>query len=227
MKSYNEYIENYHKRLVEEELLDEGFKEFIKGLLDKGKILAKDAANKFKNVSFQLKNKLDKIKDSANMLTIKSLNSVEKVRDFIKKHPQLVWLVLVAIVAGYLVFPSSAHGAVASQDQIKDLSSNMSDFINFAGNPNQASINIDATGKPFYSFFLDIFDVSLKNNTDITKIIEDLYTNFTKALNEFLLNNKMFKQVQIDNPDKALDVYNFIYNKIANNLVKKALTFGG
>jgi len=205
MKNYTQYLDNYFNTV---ELLDEG--------------IISDIGNKFKSLASTVKSKLEKIKSSAEMMAIKALNSVEGVKDFIKKHPTAVWLVFAAIIAGYLILPREAHAAIASPDQLKDLSTSMP--IELIGTVQNPSISINATSPQFTEFFKKILDISLMGNTNPVDTLQHVVTNFGDSLKEFLLKSDLFKKIHETDPSKAKEIFTFAYNKIAKTLMDKTLS---
>lgn len=207
MKNYTKYLDSYFN-VVSIELLDEG--------------IISDIGNKFKSLASTIKNKLEKIKGSAELMAIKALNSVEGIKEFIKKHPNTVWLVFAAIIAGYLILPKEAHAALASPDQVKDLATSMP--IELIGTVQNPSISINATTPQFTEFFKKILDISLAGNTNPADTLQHIIANFGDSLKEFLLKSDLFKKIHETDPSKAKEIFTFAYNKIAKTLMDKTLS---
>jgi hypothetical protein len=202
MKSYTEHY--FDDKTSKDFLLDEGFKEVIA---------------KLKDLSISIKSKLEKIKDSSQMLAIKALNKAEDVKAFVRKHPSLMWLVVAAMAAGYLAFPHSASAAVANPDQITDLANSMP--INLTGSIDVPSITIDGMSPKFDVFFKKVLDISLEGNASPVNVLQDIYKNFGKSLQEFLSNNDLWKNIYDKNPEKAKEIFSYSFDKLANTLIKK------
>lgn len=208
MKQYNIYLESiFSDNKRQTVLLTEG--------------LVGDIINMFKGVASKVKAKLDQLKDSAEMMAIKALNSIDKVKQYIKAHPQLIWLIFAAMIAGYLVLPREAHAAIATPDQIKDLATSMP--IDLVGTVKDPSISINATTPEFASFFKKMLDISLEGNTSTPNILQDIINNYGTALEEFLLKNDLFMKIHDANPEKAKEIYDFAFKKIAKILMDKTI----
>jgi hypothetical protein len=107
-------------RVVMAMLVEAGLKEEFMNLFEKGK-------------SSWLRAWGD-VKDKATQIAIKGLNTIDKIKDFIAKHPNLKWAVLAAIILGVLVFPASAHAEIMDTTSLQNMAKDMHwEFLQSAG----------------------------------------------------------------------------------------------
>lgn len=196
--------------LTEEELINEGLKEILQSVSGKTKQIfgsLKDNAKKY----------ISKFKDSADLLAIKALNSVASVKEFIAKHPKLIFLVFAAMIAGFLVFPQSAHAATVTPDQIADLAK---DFpFQLTGEGSNLKLIADATSTDFADFASKLVQISLEGN-DPVNAISDLHNNVGEVVQKFLMDNKGFVDLMNTNKELAKSTFTEIYGHVFTNLQK-------
>jgi hypothetical protein len=79
------------------------------------------------------------IKDKSLQLAIKGLKTIEQVKEFQAKHPNLKWALLSGIILGYLILPPDALAQVIDAPTAKDLANHLSVHVA----PNAIQITAD------------------------------------------------------------------------------------
>jgi ElaB/YqjD/DUF883 family membrane-anchored ribosome-binding protein len=198
-----------------EEQINEGIKEIFNSIKDKLK-------DTFNTVKSNAKKLMDRIKDSSEMLAIKALNSISAIKDYINNHPKLVWLVIGAIIAGVLIFPATAHAAVASPNELKDLAGSLPNVVDLTGTANQLHLSVNTNSPEFHDFLLKFGKITLEgNNLSPGGLMDDMYKNVG---NEFLSKNDAFKQLMsLQDHAKAEEIYKDIFTHLANAIARKLI----
>ena len=69
-------------------------------------------------------NAWSQIKDKAMQAAIKGLDSVQKIKEFLNKHPKLIYAVMAAIMLGYLAFPTQSFAEIIDIPTAQDMAKN-------------------------------------------------------------------------------------------------------
>lgn len=209
MKTFQEYY--YQNTSFEElEMLNEGFKEFINSSI-----------SKFHKVKERIKQKLEKIKDTPTMITIRKLKTLEDIKEFIKKNPLSIWLVIAAIIAGYLLTPNEAQAAIASISDIQNLAKSLPIYL--SGTVKTPSIVIDTTTREFGNFVNELVKITLQGHVSPHEAINDMWTNISNVVKEFVAKNDTFKDLMDKNPSVAKEFFIDIFKNISIEVQDKLL----
>jgi hypothetical protein len=107
-------------------LIKAGLKDDFIKMLEKGKSVWKST--------------WDTIKDKAMQAAIKGIKTVDQVKDFIVKHPELKFVIIAAIILGYLAFPSNAMADILNAPSTQALAAKL--HWSFSGGPFGHTLNV-------------------------------------------------------------------------------------
>jgi hypothetical protein len=97
-------------RMITAIMVEAGLKDEFKKFFEKGKAAWVKAWSEIKDKSLQI--------------AIKSLNSINKIKEFIAMHPELKYAVIAAIILGYLAFPEQSFAEIFDAPSINDMAKN-------------------------------------------------------------------------------------------------------
>ena len=109
-----------HDRYIMAMVVEAGLKDEFMKLFEKGKSSWMAAWNE--------------VKDKSMQLAIKGLDTADKIKEFIAKHPNLKWAVLAAIILGFLVLPTAAHAEIMDTSTVQNMAKDLHwQFLQTAG----------------------------------------------------------------------------------------------
>jgi hypothetical protein len=112
------------------------------------------------------------VKDKSVQLAIKGLRTVEQVKEFLAKNPNLKWVILAAIILGYLALPHEAMAQIIDAPTAKTLANNLSVHIS----PNALQI----TASP--GWIQDVVMRTVQEGSTPDKINHDLIHNLANII---------------------------------------------